>query len=310
MSWGFRIPGGSDCELADAHGCWRPHVVLRRVLAHDRGIRGRGALALVARRGRTALVARFLPAPGTGSGIRGRPLRPLPRPPASGRPGAPGEPGPDPPGRGRAGGARPADPAERRSAHPVGCVGAARLAGGTGRSPSAASPSTSPTASGSGSCRRPSSAGARALYLTSYTTTYTLGHDLVHRFPDEVAQVHGLALEEIQVDPFLMVVPEERTALRDRRLGEARPPPAFPGDRARAPRQRRGVAVPPRRSARLERGRRRPRLDRHVYQTVHESGAPVHGRPRPRGCGRCGAASNRRCAAVTCGPPAACSTGR
>ncbi|BAQ49004.1 MULTISPECIES: PAS domain-containing protein [Methylobacterium] len=56
----------------------------------------------------------------------------------------------------------------------------------------------------------------RALYLTSYTTTYTLGHDLVHRFPDEVAQVHGLALEEIQVDPFLMVVPEERTALRDR----------------------------------------------------------------------------------------------
>ncbi len=56
----------------------------------------------------------------------------------------------------------------------------------------------------------------RALYLTSYTATYSLGPDLVHRFPAEVAQVHGLSLEEIETDPFLMVVPEARTALRDR----------------------------------------------------------------------------------------------
>ncbi len=28
--------------------------------------------------------------------------------------------------------------------------------------------------------------------------------------------MHGLSLEEIETDPFLMVVPEERTALRDR----------------------------------------------------------------------------------------------
>ncbi|MGX7704783.1 PAS domain-containing protein [Methylobacterium sp. Gmos1] len=56
----------------------------------------------------------------------------------------------------------------------------------------------------------------QALYLTSYTATYSLGLDLVHHFPAEVAQVHGLSLEEIQVDPFLMVVPEERGAFRDR----------------------------------------------------------------------------------------------
>ncbi|AWN46149.1 histidine kinase [Methylobacterium terrae] len=55
-----------------------------------------------------------------------------------------------------------------------------------------------------------------ALYLTSYTATYSLGPDLVHDFPTEVAQVHGLTMEEIQVDPFLMVVPGERDALRNR----------------------------------------------------------------------------------------------
>ncbi|KMO36407.1 helix-turn-helix domain-containing protein [Methylobacterium aquaticum] len=56
----------------------------------------------------------------------------------------------------------------------------------------------------------------QALYLTSYTATYSLGPDLVHHFPAEVAQVHGLSLEEIQVDPFLMLVPDERAAYRDR----------------------------------------------------------------------------------------------
>ncbi|MCF4127014.1 PAS domain-containing protein [Methylobacterium sp. SyP6R] len=56
----------------------------------------------------------------------------------------------------------------------------------------------------------------QALYLTSYTATYSLGLDLVHHFPAEVAQVHGLSLEEIQVDPFLMLVPEERAAFRNR----------------------------------------------------------------------------------------------
>ncbi len=56
----------------------------------------------------------------------------------------------------------------------------------------------------------------QTLYLTSYTATYSLGLDLVHHFPEEVAQVHGLSVDEIRVDPFLMVVPEEREAFRDR----------------------------------------------------------------------------------------------
>lgn len=54
------------------------------------------------------------------------------------------------------------------------------------------------------------------LYLTSYTATFFVGTDLVHAFPAEVAQVHGLSQEEVRVDPFLMVVPEQRNALRDR----------------------------------------------------------------------------------------------
>jgi len=56
----------------------------------------------------------------------------------------------------------------------------------------------------------------QALYLTSYTASFFVGPDLVHEFPTEVAQVHGLPLEALQVDPFLMVVPEDRVALRDR----------------------------------------------------------------------------------------------
>ncbi|QRE77449.1 PAS domain-containing protein [Methylobacterium aquaticum] len=56
----------------------------------------------------------------------------------------------------------------------------------------------------------------QALYLTSYTATYSLDLDLVHHFPAEVAQAHGLSLEEIQVDPFLMLVPEDRGPFRDR----------------------------------------------------------------------------------------------
>ncbi|MFH6784457.1 MULTISPECIES: PAS domain-containing protein [Methylobacterium] len=56
----------------------------------------------------------------------------------------------------------------------------------------------------------------QALYLTSYTASFFVGPDLVHEFPAEVAQVHGLSQDELQVDPFLMVVPDERAALRDR----------------------------------------------------------------------------------------------
>ncbi|MGX7704784.1 PAS domain-containing protein [Methylobacterium sp. Gmos1] len=56
----------------------------------------------------------------------------------------------------------------------------------------------------------------QALYLTSYATTYSLGLDLVHQFPAEVARVHGPSLQEINVDPFVMIVPEEREAFRDR----------------------------------------------------------------------------------------------
>ncbi|TNC11024.1 PAS domain-containing protein [Methylobacterium terricola] len=54
------------------------------------------------------------------------------------------------------------------------------------------------------------------LYLTSYTASFFVGPDLVHEFPGEVAQVHGLTREELQFDPFLMTVPEDRVALRDR----------------------------------------------------------------------------------------------
>ncbi|MET7242754.1 PAS domain-containing protein [Methylobacterium sp. EM32] len=56
----------------------------------------------------------------------------------------------------------------------------------------------------------------QALYLTSYATTYSMGIDLVHQFPAEVARVHGPSLHEINVDPFVMIVPEEREAFRDR----------------------------------------------------------------------------------------------
>ncbi|KMO41769.1 hypothetical protein VQ03_12450 [Methylobacterium tarhaniae] len=56
----------------------------------------------------------------------------------------------------------------------------------------------------------------QALYRATYSTTYFLGPDLVHHFPIEVAEAHGVSLEEIQVDPFLMLVPEEREAYRNR----------------------------------------------------------------------------------------------
>ncbi|WP_298967167.1 histidine kinase [uncultured Methylobacterium sp.] len=52
----------------------------------------------------------------------------------------------------------------------------------------------------------------QALYRTTLTTTFSLGLDLLHVFPAEVARVHGPTLAEINVDPFVMVVPDEREA--------------------------------------------------------------------------------------------------
>ncbi|MEH3147436.1 MAG: histidine kinase [Methylobacterium frigidaeris] len=56
----------------------------------------------------------------------------------------------------------------------------------------------------------------QALYLTTHTTTFSLGTDRIHAFPPEVSQVHGPSLQEINVDPFVMVVPEERDGFRAR----------------------------------------------------------------------------------------------
>jgi hypothetical protein len=53
-----------------------------------------------------------------------------------------------------------------------------------------------------------------ALYLTEHITTFSVGLDLVRELPFEVAQVHGLPLEDICADPFLMIVPEERKAFQ------------------------------------------------------------------------------------------------
>lgn len=69
----------------------------------------------------------------------------------------------------------------------------------------------------------------QALYLTSFTTTYSVGVDRLHDFPGEMAQVHGASLHEINVDPFVMIVPEERAAFRERALGVHVPRAHFQG---------------------------------------------------------------------------------
>ncbi|MCJ2087189.1 PAS domain-containing protein [Methylobacterium sp. E-005] len=51
-----------------------------------------------------------------------------------------------------------------------------------------------------------------ALYLTKHIATFWTGPDRVRDLPFEMAQVHGLPFEEICINPYLMIVPEERAA--------------------------------------------------------------------------------------------------
>ncbi|MCJ2048632.1 PAS domain-containing protein [Methylobacterium sp. J-070] len=53
-----------------------------------------------------------------------------------------------------------------------------------------------------------------ALYLTEHIAAFSVSLDLVRDLPVEIAQVHGLPLEEICVDPFLLIVSEERKAFQ------------------------------------------------------------------------------------------------
>jgi hypothetical protein len=53
-----------------------------------------------------------------------------------------------------------------------------------------------------------------ALYLTEHITTFSMGLDRIREIPFAVAQVHGLPLEEICADPYLLIVPEERSAFQ------------------------------------------------------------------------------------------------
>ncbi|TGD95890.1 helix-turn-helix domain-containing protein [Methylobacterium nonmethylotrophicum] len=69
----------------------------------------------------------------------------------------------------------------------------------------------------------------QALYLTSYATTYAVSVDRIHDFPAEVAQVHGWSLNEINRNPFVMIVPEERAAFRDRAMQVHDPRTVFQG---------------------------------------------------------------------------------
>ncbi|PIK71570.1 histidine kinase [Methylobacterium frigidaeris] len=69
----------------------------------------------------------------------------------------------------------------------------------------------------------------QSLYLTSYTTTYAVEPDHLHDFPHAVAQVHGPSLDEINLNPFVMVVPEERAAFRDRAMAVHDPQVPFQG---------------------------------------------------------------------------------
>ncbi|MFH6784456.1 MULTISPECIES: histidine kinase [Methylobacterium] len=68
-----------------------------------------------------------------------------------------------------------------------------------------------------------------ALYLSTYTSTYAVSADRLHDFPAEVARVHGLPLHEINTDPFIMVLPEERAAFRDRAMSVHDPQVRFQG---------------------------------------------------------------------------------
>ncbi len=69
----------------------------------------------------------------------------------------------------------------------------------------------------------------RALYRTTYATAYAVGVDRMHDLPPEMAQVHGLSLQEIRRDPFAMIVPEERTAFRERAMAVHAPQARFQG---------------------------------------------------------------------------------
>jgi PAS fold len=53
-----------------------------------------------------------------------------------------------------------------------------------------------------------------ALYRTEHIATFSVGLDLVRELPFEFSEVHGLPFEEICLDPFLMIVPEERSGFR------------------------------------------------------------------------------------------------
>jgi hypothetical protein len=53
-----------------------------------------------------------------------------------------------------------------------------------------------------------------ALYLTERIATFSMGLDQARELPFEMAQVHGIPLEDICAEPFLMIVPEERRAFQ------------------------------------------------------------------------------------------------
>ncbi|MGF3023250.1 PAS domain-containing protein [Methylobacterium aquaticum] len=69
----------------------------------------------------------------------------------------------------------------------------------------------------------------QSLYLTTYATTYAVATNGTHEFPSEMAQVHGLALQEISQNPFVMIIPEERVGFRDRAIGSLTPHVRFQG---------------------------------------------------------------------------------
>ena len=54
-----------------------------------------------------------------------------------------------------------------------------------------------------------------ALYLMERIACFSLGLDRRFEFPSEVAQVHGVSHEEICINPYAMIVPEERAAFQD-----------------------------------------------------------------------------------------------
>ena len=53
-----------------------------------------------------------------------------------------------------------------------------------------------------------------ALYLTERIAAFSMGVDRIRELPFEVALVHGLPLEEICIDPYRLIVPEERKAFQ------------------------------------------------------------------------------------------------